>query len=79
MPGRGGGGRGVTPTHSILGPRRGGAARRTLRPIYPLVRTDTNYTAGWVGIEAGLDGTENLAHTGIRSHDRLALACSYTD
>ena len=70
--GWGGGGGGVTPTHLILGAKRGWVVSSTLRPFYPLERTGTNYTGGRAVIETGLDGTENLAHTRIRSPDRLA-------
>jgi len=78
MPGlakKGGGRRrrgGVTPTHSILGAGRGWVVSSTIRPFDPLERTGTNHTGGRVGIEAVLDGTENLSHTGIRSPDRSA-------
>jgi hypothetical protein len=32
----------------------------------------THCTEGWLGLGAGLDSTENLASSGIRSPDRLA-------
>jgi hypothetical protein len=38
----------------------------------PGKRTGTQCIGGWVGPRAGLDGCENLSHTGIRSPDRPA-------
>jgi len=32
--------------------------------LYPWGRPDTHCTGGWVGLGAGVDGTENLASTG---------------
>ena len=34
---------------------------------------------GWVGPRAGLEGAENLAPSGIRSHDLQPVASRYTD
>ena len=68
--GRGRGG--ITPTHSILGTRKGVGSQQYTPAILSTGRIGTNYTGGQAGIEACLDGTENLVHTGIPSPDRSA-------
>ena len=47
-----------------------------LQPLYPRERNSTLCTGGWVVLGACLDGTENLACTGIRSSDRPAPSVS---
>jgi hypothetical protein len=44
----------------------------TAWPLYPLERPGTHCIGGWVGPRDGLDGSENLAPTRIRSPDRPA-------
>ena len=41
----------------------------TLRPLYPRERTGTHCTRDWVGLGAGLGGTQYLAATEIRFPD----------
>ena len=44
-----------------------------LRPLYTRERPATHCAGGWFCIGAGLDSTENLASTGIRSLDRPGI------
>jgi hypothetical protein len=47
--------------------------------VLPLGRRPCTYCiGGWVGPIVGLEGLENLPHTGIRSPDRPALASRVT-
>ena len=46
--------------------------------LYPLERPGTNFTGGWVGHRAGLDGAENLVPTGIRSWTVQPVVSLYT-
>jgi hypothetical protein len=50
----------------------GWVVKATLRPLYTRERPGTHCIGGWVGRRAGLEGAENLSHTGIRSPDRPA-------
>lgn len=54
------GGGGVALTHSQPDTRRRWVTSTTLWPLYPLERPGIHCTGGWVGLGAGLDGTENL-------------------
>jgi len=50
--------------------RRGCVVSTTSRPFCPLERSGIYCTGGWVVLGGtGLDGTENLASTGVRSSD----------
>jgi hypothetical protein len=53
------------PTHSQPGNRRWSVVSAIPRSLYPRERAGNQ-----VGFGVGLDGTENLASTGIRSPDR---------
>jgi hypothetical protein len=66
------GGGGIAPPDSPPGTRRRCVVSTTLRPLYPLERPGTHCTVGWVRLRAGLDGTENLTPTEIRSRNRVA-------
>jgi hypothetical protein len=66
------GGEGIAPTHSQSGNRRRWVVSTTLRPLYPRERPGTHCIEGWMGLGAGLDGTEILAPTGIESPDSPA-------
>lgn len=48
----------------------------TLRPLYTRDKPGFHCTGGWIGLGAGLDGTENHAATGIRSRDRPSRCMS---
>jgi hypothetical protein len=41
--------------------------------FYPRERSGNHCTGSWVGPRAGLDGAENLAPTGIRCPDPVAM------
>jgi len=56
--------------------QEGADGHTTLRPLYTLDRPRTHCTGGWVGLEAGLGGTENLAATEIRFPDCTAHSAS---
>ena len=47
--------------------------------LYNRERPVTHFTGGWVGPRAGLDGRENLVHTGIRSRTFHPVVSHYTD
>jgi len=47
--------------------------------LYPRERPGTHFTGGWVDPRAGLDGTENLVPTGIRSRTVQPVVSRYTD
>ena len=49
-----------------------GGQRQAPAALLPGKRPDTNSIGGWVGPKAGLDGSEKLVLTGIRSPDRPA-------
>ena len=68
------GGGGILPAHSQPGTRRRWLISKTFRLIYHSESPSTQYTEGWAGPRARLDGTENLANTGIRFPD--SPACS---
>jgi len=66
-------GPGVAPTRSQPGARRRCVVSTTLWTLCSRERASTNCTGGWVGLGAGLDVTENLDPTEIRTPDRPAL------
>ena len=66
-------------THSQLDKIRSWVVSATIRPHYLRERTATRYTEGWLGPRAGLDGMEHLAHTGMESPNRPAVASRYTN
>jgi hypothetical protein len=47
--------------------------------LYPQERPGTHCTGGWVGLGAGLDGTENLTLTGFDPRTFQPIMCCYTD
>ena len=61
---------GILPTHSQPDTRKRWVVITTLRPLYPRERPGTHCTGVWVGLGAGLNSTENLAPTVIRSPNR---------
>ena len=68
---------GVTaPIHSQPDARKRWIISATFRQLYPRERPGFHCTLGWVGLEALLDGSENLAKDGIRSPDRPASSKS---
>jgi hypothetical protein len=52
--------------YAILGATRGWVISTTPQPLFSRERPGTHCTGGWVGLEAGLDGTENFSQTEIR-------------
>jgi len=71
-------GTGITPTHLQPSTKRQ-VVSIALRPFYPQERPSTHCTGGWVELGAGLDRTENLAPTVIRSLDCPAIASHETN
>jgi hypothetical protein len=63
----------VTATHAQPYTKRW-LVSTTLRPLYLRGRPGTHYTGGWVDVENGLAGTENLGRTGIRFPELPALS-----
>ena len=47
--------------------------------LYTRERPGTHFTGGWVGPMAGLDGSENLVPTEIRSRTVQPIVSRYTD
>ena len=64
-------GGGIAPTHSKPGTGRRWVVSTTPRPLYPLEKSGTSCTWGCVDLGAGLDGTKNIAPTGIRSSEYI--------
>lgn len=48
-----------------------------LRSVCHRKKIGTHFTEGWVGLVAGLNGTENLTPPGTRSHERPAHSKSF--
>jgi hypothetical protein len=64
-------GGGIAPTHSKPGTGRRWVVSTTPRPLYPLEKSGTSCTLGCVDLGAGLDGTKNIAPTGIPSSEYI--------
>jgi hypothetical protein len=67
------GGGAITLTHLQPVTTRKWVVSTTLRPLYPWERPGIHCKGGWVSFGVRLDGTENLAPTGIRSPGRPVL------
>jgi hypothetical protein len=73
------GGGGTAPTNWQPGSRRWCVISITLRPLYPRERPDTHCRGGWVGLSAGLGGTDNLIPPGFDAWTVQPIASRQTD
>ena len=69
----------TAPTHWQPGSRRRLVISITLRPLYPKERTSTHCRGGWVGLGAGLGGTDNLTSPGFDAWTVQPIASRQTD
>jgi hypothetical protein len=71
-------GGGIAPTHSQTPTGRRWVVSTMLWPLNPQERPITHCTEGWVGLQVGLDSTENLSTPGFNFQAIQPVVSCYT-